>query len=71
MRPWGFSSVASQTEIWVSGNRFRHHHRINILPPQYQIVMGLIIVPILMIAYSAIVKRSAGNCRPPGGFTID
>lgn len=51
--------VASLTEIWVSGIDFSTTLIQNFTPSFItNIVWGLILTPILMIAYSAIVRRS-------------
>ncbi len=51
--------VASISEMWVSGVDFATTVTVNFLPAFItNIVNGLILVPILMIAYSAIVARS-------------
>jgi energy-coupling factor transport system substrate-specific component len=50
---------ASFTEIWVSGVDFITAMATNFVPAFISnVINGLILVPILMIAYSAIVKRS-------------
>lgn len=50
---------ASFTEIWVSGVDFVTAMLTNFVPAFISnIINGLILVPILMIAYSAIVRRS-------------
>jgi energy-coupling factor transport system substrate-specific component len=50
---------SSLTEIWVSGITFAATMLQNFAPSfQSNIVNGLILTPILMVAYSAIVKRS-------------
>ncbi len=50
---------ASVTEIWVSGIDFATTVGVNFLPAFLSnIVNGLILMPILMVAYSAIVRRS-------------
>lgn len=51
--------VASISEMWVSGVDFATTVAINFTPSFISnIVNGLILVPILMVAYSAIVARS-------------
>jgi len=51
--------VASLSEIWVSGVDFSTSMSTNFLPAFISnIINGLILVPILMLAYSAIVSRS-------------
>ncbi len=51
--------VASLSELWVSGVDFATTISTNFLPAFISnIINGLILVPILMIAYSAIVSRS-------------
>lgn len=51
--------VASISEMWVSGVDFATTVAVNFLPAFItNIVNGLILVPILMVAYSAIVARS-------------
>jgi energy-coupling factor transport system substrate-specific component len=50
---------ASLTEIWVSGVTFATTLTINFIPSFVSnIVNGLILTPLLLIAYSAIVNRS-------------
>lgn len=50
---------ASITEIWVSGIDFATTLAVNFLPAFLtNIINGLILVPILMIAYAAVVSRS-------------
>jgi energy-coupling factor transport system substrate-specific component len=52
-------AVASISELWVSGVDFATTVSVNFLPSFISnIVNGLILLPILMIAYSAIVARS-------------
>ncbi len=52
-------AVASLSELWVSGVDFATTVTINFMPAFISnIVNGLILVPILMVAYSAIVARS-------------
>jgi energy-coupling factor transport system substrate-specific component len=51
--------VASISEMWVSGVDFATTLTVNFLPAFItNIVNGLILVPILMVAYSAIAARS-------------
>ena len=51
--------VASLSEIWVSGVTFATTMSTNFLPAFISnVINGLILVPILMLAYSAIVSRS-------------
>lgn len=51
--------LASLTEIWVSGIDFATTITVNFMPAFItNIVNGLILVPVLMIAYAAIVARS-------------
>jgi len=51
--------LASISEMWVSGLNFATAITANFLPAFItDIVMGLILVPILMVAYSAVVSRS-------------
>jgi energy-coupling factor transport system substrate-specific component len=51
--------LASLTELWVSGVNFATTLATNFIPSFLSnIVAGLILVPILMLAYSAIVTRS-------------
>lgn len=51
--------IASVSEIWVSGVTFATTMSTNFTPAFLSnIINGLILVPILMIAYSAIVARS-------------
>jgi energy-coupling factor transport system substrate-specific component len=51
--------VASLSEIWVSGIDFATTMATNFMPAFISnIINGLILVPILMIAYAAIVARS-------------
>jgi energy-coupling factor transport system substrate-specific component len=50
---------AAVTEIWVSGITFGNTLVINFVPAFLtNIINGLIVVPILMLAYSAVVTRS-------------
>lgn len=51
--------IAAVSEIWVSGVDFATAMATSFMPSFISnIVNGLILVPILMIAYSAVVKRS-------------
>ncbi|NLG98094.1 MAG: ECF transporter S component [Chloroflexi bacterium] len=51
--------IASLSEMWVTGVEFATTIAINFTPSFItNIVMGLIITPILMVAYSAIIRRS-------------
>jgi energy-coupling factor transport system substrate-specific component len=51
--------LASLSEMWVSGTDFPTTIAINFLPSFItNIIWGLILVPILMVAYSAIQARS-------------
>ena len=50
---------ASLTELWVSGVDFSTTIAVNFLPAFISnIVNGLILLPILMVAYAAVVQRS-------------
>jgi energy-coupling factor transport system substrate-specific component len=52
-------SLASLSEMWVSGTTFSTTVATNFLPAFISdIIWGLILVPILMVAYSAIQTRS-------------
>jgi len=51
--------LASLSEMWVSGTNFPTTVAINFLPAFISdIIWGLILVPILMVAYSAVQARS-------------
>jgi energy-coupling factor transport system substrate-specific component len=51
--------LASISEMWVSGTDFPTTVAVNFLPAFItNIIWGLILVPILMVAYSAIQSRS-------------
>jgi energy-coupling factor transport system substrate-specific component len=51
--------LASISEMWVSGLDFAAAFTANFLPAFItDVVMGLILVPILMVAYSAVISRS-------------
>ena len=51
--------IASLSEMWVTGVEFATTIAINFTPSFItNIVMGLIITPILMVAHSAIIRRS-------------
>jgi energy-coupling factor transport system substrate-specific component len=51
--------LASLSEMWVSGTDFSTTVAVNFLPSFItNIIWGLILVPILMVAYSAVQSRS-------------
>ena len=51
--------LASLSEMWVSGTDFPTTVAVNFMPSFItNIIWGLILVPILMVAYSAVQSRS-------------
>lgn len=61
--------VASLSEIWVSGIDFATAMATNFVPAFVpNIINGLILTPILMVAYSAIIARSGRNQTGASGW---
>lgn len=61
--------VASISEIWISGLTFAASMVQNFLPAFItNIINGLILTPVLMIAYSAVAARSGRDQSGPSGW---
>jgi energy-coupling factor transport system substrate-specific component len=61
--------LASLTEIWVSGITFATTLIQNFVPGFVSdIINGLILTPILMVAYSAVVERSGRSQAGTSGW---